>query len=243
MLTVLVGNDSAARTKRLDALVAALSKKGAEVLSYNDVDFNGGSMRELSGSASLFGGTLAVVVYGIGDVAEKRDEFEKIIPALVESPHAFILSEVSLPAAFIKKVNAKGGTSEEFELKNKPKKVETFNAFLLTDAFSDRKRSVAWGLYRQAIDLGLEPRELHGKLFWCVKTMLIAKRSVTAEESGLNPFVYSKAKRGAVNFPPGALEKIATELTVLFHEALVSGIDLETALEAFILRALDKKAA
>ena len=35
---------------------------------------------------------------------------------------------------------------------------------------------------------------------------------------------------------------MAFDLTTLFHEALVSGLDLETALESYLLRSLEKKA-
>ena len=243
MLTVLVGNDSPRRAKRLEALVATIAKKGVEINSFNDVDFDAGAIREIAGSNSLFGSTPAVVIYGIGDIAEKREELEKIIPALIESPYEFILSESALLAPFLKKVTAKGGVVEEFELKNKIKKAEAFNTFLLTDAFCDRKRAVAWSLYRQAINLGLEPRELHGKIFWAVKAMLTARRSDSAEASGLNPFVYTKTKKSSGNFSVKELEHFAEELAVLFHEALVSGINLETALEAFILRSLEKRPA
>ncbi len=70
--------------------------------------------------------------------------------------------------------------------------------------------------------------------------MLVAGSAKTAPDSGLNPFVYQKAKRGAGNFKEEELQLMATELTLMFHEALVSGLDMETALEAFILRALSK---
>lgn len=240
MLTILVGTDTEARAKRLAALLAPLRKNGTEVQTYSDVTFEHDAMRAVALGISLFGGTLAVVISGLGDVPEKRDQLERLIPELVASPHHFIVSESALLAAFTKKVEAKGGMVEEFKKEAKGKKAEVFNAFQLTDAFSDRKRSLAWPLYRKAIDLGVEPRELHGKIFWAVKTMLLAKNAKTAAESGLNPFVYQKAKRGAANFAPGELERILEELAVLFHEALVSGIDLESGLEAFILRVLAK---
>ena len=70
--------------------------------------------------------------------------------------------------------------------------------------------------------------------------MLVAESAKTAGESGLNPFVYQKAKAGAAKFRPGELAKMAEDLAVMFHESLVSGLDMETALEAFILRALAK---
>lgn len=240
MLTILVGTDTTRRAVRLDALTLAAKKKGAEVRSYSDIDFDPEEMRALGGSVSLFGGSFVVVLSNIADTTERRESLEKIIPALVESTHEFILSESSLLAPFLKKATTKGATVETFDSAAKTKKAEVFNTFLLTDAFSDRNRSLAWSLYRKAIDLGVEPRELHGKLFWAVKTLLIAGGAASVTASGLNPFVYQKAKRSASNFAPGELSQIATELTVLFHEALVSGIDLETALEAFLLRALAK---
>jgi hypothetical protein len=240
MLTVLVGTDTKARAKRLEALLVLAQKGGAETRAYSDVSFDAAALRELSGSASLFGGTFAVVVAGIGDVADKRDEFEKLIPALVDSEHRFILSENALLAPFLKKVTAKKGVIEEFSAPAKAKKAEAFNMFALTDAFGDRNRSLTWALYRKAIETGADARELHGKIFWAVKAMLAARSAKTAGESGLNPFVYQKAKAGSMRFRDGELERIAIELTTMFHEALVSGIDMETALESFILKVLAK---
>lgn len=240
MLTVLVGTDTKSRAKRLELLLASERKGGAEVRSYTDVSFDPEALRGLAGSASLFGGTFAVVVSGIGDVADKRDEFEKLVPVFAGSSHRFILSENALLAPFLKKVTSKGGVIEEFAAPAKGKKAEAFNMFALTDAFGDRNRSLTWALYRKAIETGADPRELHGKLFWVVKSMLAAKGAKTAGESGLNPFVFQKAKAGAVRFADGELERIAVELTTIFHEALVLGIDIETAMESFILKVLTK---
>ena len=240
MLTVLVGPDKTARAKRLETLLASPIKKGADIRAYTDVNFDAEEIRTLAGASSLFGGTIVCTLSGIGDTADGRDLLERLIPDIAASQHQFYLSENALLAPFLKKVESKGGIVEKFELKDKPKKEEAFNSFLLTDAFGDRKRSLAWPLYRKAIALGVEPRELHGKIFWAVKTMLVAGSAKTAGESGLNPFVYQKAKRSAGNFKEEELKLMATELALMFHEALVSGLDMETAMEAFILRALSK---
>ena len=240
MLTVLVGNDTAKRAKRLDALLTILQNDGAKITSISDISFDVDSLRTVAGSSSLFGGKTAVVIYGVGDVAEKRDALERILPELADSPNQFIISENALLAGFLKKAE-KGGMVEKFELKVKPTKAEVFNTFALADSFTERNRSLTWSLYRKAIDLGLESRELHGKIFWAVKAMLAARSAKSPIDSGLSPFVYSKSKKGSANFKDGELESITTELATLFHEALVSGIDLETAMEAFILRALAKR--
>lgn len=241
MLTVLVGNDSTKRKKRFDALLLPFQKNGTEIQSFTDVNFDVNVFHTLAESMSLFGGTSVVTLTGIGDIAELRDEFEKIIPILAESPHEFIVSENSLLAPFLQKVQKKGGVVEKFELASKEKKEEAFNSFLLTDAFSARTRSSAWGLCRKAIELGVEPRELAGKLFWATKNMLIAKKTNGAGESGINPFVYQKAKTGSKNFSDAELEKIAIDLTTLFHESMLTGIEFEPALEALLLRSLEKR--
>jgi len=240
MLTVLVGTDKHARGERLAALLFPYVKGGADIRAYSDVSFDPDELRGIAGSQSLFGEKIVVTITGLSDTTELREEFEKIIPILAESTHRFILSENALVAAFVKKAQAHDATVEEFKEKDKPKKAEVFNTFALTDAFADRNRAQAWAFYRKAIDLGLEPRELHGKIFWIVKSMLVASTAKSAGESGLNPFVYQKAKRSSQNFAPGELERFTVELAEMFHDALVSGINIETALEAFILRSLAK---
>ena len=240
MLTVLVGNDSAKRKKRFEALLLPYQKNGTDIQAFTDVNFDPNVFRTLAESMSLFGGVSVVTLTGICDIAELRDEFEKIISLLADSPNQFIICENSFLAPFLQKVQKKGGVVEKFELAEKIKKEEAFNSFLLTDAFSARTRSSTWGLYRKAIELGVEPRELAGKLFWATKNMLIAKKTNGAGESGINPFVYQKAKTGSKNFSDAELEKIAFDLTTLFHESMLSGIEFEPALEALLLRSLEK---
>lgn len=241
MLTVLVGNDSVKRKKRFEALLLPFRKNGVDVQSFTDVNFDVNVFRTLAESMSLFGGTSVTTLTGICDIAELRDEFEKIIPLLAESPNQFIICENNFLSPFLQKVQKKGGVVEKFELAEKNKKEEVFNSFLLTDAFSARTRSSAWGLYRKAIELGVEPREIAGKLFWATKNMLIARKTNGAGESGINPFVYQKAKMGGRNFSDAELEKIAIDLTTLFHESMLTGIEFEPALEALLLRSLEKK--
>lgn len=240
MLTILFGTDTKTRAKRLDELVSGFKKSGTEIRFYTDITFNTDELRATAGDTSLFGGTSAVIISGIGDRAELRDEAETILSELAESTHEFVLSENALLAGFLKKAKGAGAVVEEFKAPAKGKKEEVFNVFALTDAFSLRKRSLAWALYRRAISAGLEPRELHGKLFWAVKTMLLAEGSSSASEAGIHPFVYTKAKASAKNFAPKELEHIAVKLTEDFHQVLLEGRDAETAFEASILRVLEK---
>ena len=239
MLTVLIGTDTNGRQKRLEAILAPERKAGADIQHFSDVSFEAAALRSLAENPSLFGQKVVCVISGIGDMADKREEFEDISETLAASNELFILSETAAPALFQKRMKALGVEPEVFDQKA-AKKPMAFNVFALTDAYSARNRSQTWALYRAAIDAGLEPRELHGKFFWIVKTMLLAKRSRTAEEVGIHPFAYGKAQAAARNFGEGELEQIMTELSILVHESMLSGIDLETALEAFVLRSLGK---
>lgn len=240
MLTVLVGSNTSRRNERLQSLLSPHKKNDADIIFYNDVNFNADLLRAKAESSSLFGGASIVVVSGIADSTALRDELENIIPLLSESQQYFFISENTLPASFKKLVEKSEGIVEEFEEKNKTKKEEAFNVFLLTDAFSARKRAQTWALYRQAINLGVEPRELHGKIFWAVKNMMLVYKTKSAKEAGLHPFVYEKSKGFAQNFKEAELEKMSGELTTLFHETMLDGTDFEIVLESFLLRTLSK---
>jgi hypothetical protein len=90
-------------------------------------------------------------------------------------------------------------------------------------------------LYQQAVRHDVVPEELHGILFWQVKSMLLATLSKDAKESGLNPFVYSKAKNYAKNFTLDELKKISSQLVAIYHQAHRGEVDFDLALEKFFL--------
>lgn len=237
MLTILVGNNTEARARKLESLLAPLQKKGADIRTFTDIDFDIETIRSLVGSASLFGGETVVAIAGALSTADARDAFETILKELIEAPNVFVVSEASLPAAFIKK--AKGAEVFEFEEK-KIKKAEAFNVFALTDAYCARKRSLAWALYTRALSLGLESRQLHGTISWAVKSMIIASTTPSGE-SGLHAFVYSKAKENAKQFEKKELAQMAIDLADMFHESYQPSQNLDVMLEMFILRSLEKK--
>lgn len=239
MLTVLLGTDTTRRQKRLEALISKERTAGADIRTYSDVSFDPFELRSLAENVSLFGQPLVVVITGIGDIAETRDEFLSVAESLHASRDQFILSENAVPAAFQKGIKALGVAIESFDAIAK-KKEDPSGGFALTDAYSARKRSQAWALYRAGISAGAAPREIHGKLFWNVKTMLLAQMTKTANEAGVHPFVYGKAKTAAKNFSQTELQQALADLTVLVHDSILSGVDLEPALEAFILRSLEK---
>lgn len=241
MLTVLVGQDTDKRLIKQNEILSRYEKNNYEVLEMSDSSFDISLLKEIGASSGLFGGQKACIIKGLDDTKEKLEEFFESITLFAESDTEYLLSVSKLLAPFIKKAEKAGAKIVEIKSEQKDKKYETFNIFNLTDAFSSRNRSQTWALYRSAIQAGLDPRELAGKFFWATKTMLVAKNSRNAKESGLHEFVYKKSISSSANFKEGELEKISFELVKLFHDSMINGYDLELALESLLLRTLAKK--
>lgn len=238
MLTVLVGQNVDARAKHLEKILARERENGKDVIFYNDVNFNREEIIFSAQSISLFGTQNVFVLSGIYDNTDKRGELESILEILSLSPDIFILSEKSLLAPITKKLTALKAKIEKLD-DTKSEKKETFNVFALTDAYCDKKRGMAWAIYRAGISAGLDAYELHGKIVWAIKNMILAKKTSTPTEAGLHPYVYGKTKAASNKFSLEELQKNLNTLSVLFHETLYSGINLETSLESFILTSLE----
>ena len=110
-----------------------------------------------------------------------------------------------------------------------------FNIFALTDAIGARKKRDAWVLYQKALASGMVAEEVFYKLVWHVRTMLIAKKTRSAEEADMKPFPYSKAKGFLKNFNEGELEKLSERLVVGYHVARRGDGEIETFVEKTLL--------
>ncbi len=241
MLTVLLGQDVNKRLEKQNELISRFQNKNYEIIEMTDASFDFLLLKEIAGSAGLFGGQKACLIKGLEEDKEKLEEFFEDIKVISDSNTEFVLSVSKLTAPYVKKIEKAEARIVETGDTKKEKTYEAFNVFNLTDAFSARNRSQTWALYRSAIDAGLDPRELAGKFFWATKTMIVSKNSGNAKESGLHEFVYKKAKSNAGNFKDGELEKISYELTKVFHDSMIESYDLEVALEALVLRMLAKQ--
>ena len=126
---------------------------------------------------------------------------------------------------------------EEFQLPKTDPKKPAFNTFSLTDAFAEKDKKKTWMLYRQAIDAGIDPREITGVLFWMLKSLILAKTTKSAAEAGLNPFVFSKAQKSAKQFTNEELARLSTQLVHTYHKGQMGEIEFEEGLEAYLIQA------
>lgn len=156
------------------------------------------------------------------------------IDEIAQSPNIFIFFEGKLTKEVLKKLEKHAEKVTEYELETeKPKEVGGF--FALADALGARDKKRLWMLYRDAIDKKAVPEEIHGILFWQVKALALAEKTSVAGEAGLNPFVYSKAKRYVSNFKKGEIDRLLSQLVSMYHRAHRGQVDFELELEKLIL--------
>lgn len=110
-----------------------------------------------------------------------------------------------------------------------------FNIFALTDAVGARDKRNAWVLYRKALASGMVPEEVFYKVVWQVKSLLLAKNTKSADEAGMKPYPYSKAKGYLRNFKDSDLENLSQELVIGYHNSRRGKGEMETFVEKTLL--------
>jgi DNA polymerase III delta subunit len=231
------GKDGAFLAAQKSAALAAdlLKKKpDANLFSLTDENWNDAAVDEYTAGQGLFEHKYIVTIRGIMEKKELKEAFLEKIRAFAESPNIFIVSAGSIDKASLKKISINAEKVQEIDSKMiAPLKDNSI--FALADALGARDKKMLWILYREAIDAGKVPEEIHGILFWQAKCMAIALRTGSAAEAGLNPFVYGKSKRYAANFSAEELSALLDRLVRVYHDSHRGIHEFETALERLVL--------
>jgi hypothetical protein len=140
----------------------------------------------------------------------------KDLAILKESQTQFIFLEDKLLIAQQKKYE-KYGNIQKFEEKV-IKATPTINIFAIADAFGRREKVIAWTLYVNAIEAGIEPEAISGILFWKIKTLLLQNKIAVIREqlirqSGLLVSLYHQAHQGKLDMAIGLEQFILSTLT------------------------------
>jgi len=237
MIYLLHGEDTVKAREKMHTLVDSMcaKKPDASLFKIDGEHFSAGQLEELTLSVGLFEQKYIVVLDSLFENKEYKDVVVKKIKDIGTSENIFIILESKLDKKTVTKIEKNSEKVQEFALKKTIKKKDEFNIFSLTDAIGRRDRKKAWVLLQQAILGGVSPENIHGTIFWGVKSMLLASGAKTAKEAGLNPFVFSKSVSFSKNFKNDELESISSRLISIYHEARRGGTELGVALEIFIL--------
>lgn len=235
MLYLFTGRDVVAsalkRDKKLEAVLKL--KPEAEVISLTDEKWSANVIDEYAGAQGLFQKDLIISVSFVCDNKEFAEELIEKLPLAGESLNTFIFLERELPKDILKAFTA---SAEEVVASDVvSKKQNDFNIFSLADAFGRRDKKGLWVLLQEARRAGIADEQIHGTIWWQVKTLFLAASAGSAKEAGLGDFPFRNAKRFLANFKQSELSRFSSELVALYHDARRGKHELEVSLERFVL--------
>ena len=245
MIYLFYGENNELARHKANAVVESLLKKRPDAAffrldsdSWQEADFD-----EYVGGQGLFVQKYIVFLDQLFEKKEIKEYVVERLKVLKESQNIFIVLEGALDKATLTKFEKNAEKVQVFGEENsigktgitsKSGKTE-FNIFAMTDALGARNQKRLWTLYQKALRHGTVEEELHGLIFWQIKSMLLALSAPDAKSAGLNPFVYSKAKSYAKNFTPDELKNLSSRLVRMYHQAHRGEVDFAAELEKFFL--------
>lgn len=235
MFYFLHGTDTIKAVDKSKQLLNVMIKKKPNASLFR-IDSNCWSLakfQELLMGQALFENKYIVQISRILNEEDINDVVLDNLEALQKSENVFIWVENKVDVKTLKKIETYSEKSQEFTVKGIVKKPE-FNIFSLGDALGDRDKKRLWTLYIEALD-HFVVQEIHGTLFWQVKSILLAFKTKSATGAGLKPFVYNNAKRFSKNYKEEEVEKLSSDLVKISHDARRGIHDFEIALEKFCL--------
>lgn len=241
MFYFLHGEDKDGARKKAHELIDGLTKKrpNASFFMVDSGNFGLGKLEEMIGGQGLFESKQIVFFDNVLEDKKMKGAILEKTKEIAESPNAFVFLEGKTDKATVGKIEKRAEKAQEFKFagsegKTKESK-EKFNTFSLADVFGRRDKKNLWTLYQEALSQGVAPEEINGVLFWQLKSMIVANKSKSADESGLNPYVFQKSKSFAQNYTEEEMKKLSSALVSVYHDSRRGIHDFAIALERFIL--------
>jgi len=183
--------------------------------------FDSTTLDEYIGGQGLFSNKYIVLLDRLCENKEIKELFIDKLKEIQESENIFIIFEGKLDKATATKIEKKAEKTAVHDLSDKEvadikqKKEEGLNIFEIANALGEKNKKHLWIIYRQLIEEGKVPEEIHGVLFWKAKTMLL---------SGGNHIWKKEELIGLID-----------DLITVYHEARRGAHELETGLEAMLV--------
>lgn len=248
MIYLLYGNDFKKARENLHKMTGGLlvKKPDAELFKLDVENWSEVMFEELVFGQGLFEKKYIVILDSLFENEEIKDFILNKLDDLKKSESIFIFIEKKIDKATLIKIEKRAEKTQDFVSKdkvgsrsfsmdNKSFDLKDFNIFSLADALGCRNKKDLWVLYQRAIAKEASAEEIHGLLFWQLKSMLLAISSKSSEESGLKPYVFNKSKSFARNYSEKELKKMSGDLVAMYHDAHRGLVDFNVALEKWIL--------
>jgi DNA polymerase III delta subunit len=229
------GSDKGRSLAKARELSSALVKKrpGALVFRVSVDPWDSGHFAELLVSGGLFAPAHVVAVNGALAIAAAAEEVLGALGAMRASENVFVWVEGEVDEAKLGQISAAAEKVVESRAPAKAAEPEA-NRFALADAIVGRDKKTAWKLLVEALEDGAA-EEVHGIVWWGVKSALLASRAATPEEAGQKPFVHGKFRKMAAKWPEGELDRFGASLVDLYHRAHEGRGNLGRGMERLVL--------
>ncbi len=233
MITAFLGGDIPKASHALERALASAKNEHPEALvtRFDDISFDKGRAFESLHSENLFGSANIVVFNGILGNSEGEEFYAT---ALEKTPNIILLREQE-PSKELCVLFKKVGKVEEFPLVKKTEKRE--NSFILADAVGNRDKKKAWVEFEKIRRRGASMEEVHGTIFWAVKSMYLV--AVLPKEEALNTgmkeFTYRNYQNFSKKFLVPELKAKLSDLKEMYHRAHRGEGELDIFLEEFLL--------
>ncbi len=236
MIYLFYGTDIDARNRGVQEF---LDRFDHEVVEFSDTHFSETEIASHAENQGLFSETATILLRDTLQQKELASFILDRLPAFAASGNIFVVVDRELSKDTLAALKEHTQKTEVFDLAKKAFEKQSFNVFSLTDALAMRDKKRTWVLYQESKRQDVEAEQVHGILFWQIKSLLLVKDTKgTPEEvkqSGLNPFVYKKALAAAKHFSKEELNNMSIQLTDIYHNARKGRSELSVSLEQFIL--------
>ncbi len=210
MLYLFTGTDRKKARAALEAAVKKASPKGSRVVRITDANAPE-DLKAAFGGGGMFGESQVVVLNGILGSDEMRTELLDSLAHIRDSEEVFFILEEKPDAATRKQIEKYAEKSERYD---SPAAKKGGDIFAIANALRRADKKALWVSYQRQLAEHAAPEAIHGVLFWAAKDMFM--KSGAGEQQ-------NRAK------------KLIAELAELPHEARRRGVELEYALERFVL--------
>lgn len=236
MIFLLHGTNTFKSRAKLNDLIKKLldRKPNAMLIRFDDESFGKSEFLDQIDSQGLFESNSIIVLDNVLKNTEGEESILKNLKELKNSGNVFIVLEEKIDKKTFTKISKFTEKVQEFNLEKKYKK-NKFNIFALSDALGSRDRRKLWVLYQTCKNNNISDEEIHGILFWSLKSLILSKNSKIPAEAGLNPFVFKKNLRFSSNYSDRELEDLISKLINLYHDSRRGVKSLDIALEQFVL--------
>lgn len=211
MLFLYTGTDRKKTYAAMDAAIKKLSKKDSRTVRITDAHAPADLVAAFGGGG-MFQESRVVVLNGVLANEEMRTVLLDSLEYMRDSEEVFFLLEEKPDAATRKQVEKYAQRSERYD---KPAEKKGGDIFAIANALRRADKKALWVHYQRQLADNTAPEAIHGVLFWAAKDMFLKAHTDSERERARH---------------------LLEELAELPHESRRRGLELEYALEMFVLR-------